>query len=602
MKSQSTDPSDPLQICYRMLFEHNPLPMCVYAVDNLRVLAVNEAVLSQYGYSAQEFVELTLLDLHHAHDHQAVHEHLRHPNGAQPTKRLWRHKHRSGAAIEVETVTRLVEVDGAQAHMMLIRDLTEQRRAETAQRELAERLTATLESITDAFFTLDRDWRFTYVNPQAERLLRRPRDELLGLNIWKAFPEAMGSTFQTEYELATIARTTASFEAFYAPWKVWLAVKAYPSDQGLAVYFHDVTEQRRNEQRLNEERETLAAVVDSTTDGIISLDDQGLIQTFNPGAERIFGRGAASMRGQPMALLMPERFRAAHTPHIQAFVQSDAHSRMMGLGLIKGLRADGQELDLEGTITKVTVQDQSLLLVNLRDVTARVLADAEFEQSRVQLSDLTQRLMTQEKTLVRRLAQALHDQLGQTMAAIRMAHETVVAVQAGQVSPEVDRLQSQLGMLIGQAIRQVRQVLIELRPPLLEDHGLASALDNELRNRSLVLPKVDFSVDMAPEVAAMRWPSDVEYAAFMVAREAIENACRHSGSATVAVLLSGGSLSLGLEVIDQGAGIPAGATRRTGHLGILSMHERAHAVGATVAVDSDASRGTRMRFSWQAPA
>ncbi|MDP2368220.1 PAS domain S-box protein [Rhodoferax sp.] len=601
MKTHSTDSTDPLQICYRMLFERNPLPMCVVDGTTLRVLAVNEAAVSQYGYSMPEFVELTLLDLHHEDEHPLVREHFDSPLDDRSATRLWRHRHRNGALIEVEAVTQHVDVNGVRAHMVLFRDMTEQRRVEAAQRVLTERLTATLESITDAFFTLDRDWCFTYVNPQAERLLRHSRDEMLGHNIWEVFPEAVGSTFQTEYELATIAGTSASFEALYAPWKVWLAVKAYPSDQGLAAYFHDVTEQRLNEQRLGEERETLAAVVNSTNDGVISVDSQGLIQTFNPGAERIFGRAATGMRGQSLAVLMPERFRAAHAPHIQAFVQSDVHSRMMGLGLIKGLRADGQELDLEGTIAKVTVQDQPMLLVNLRDVTARVLADAEFEQSRAQLSDLTQRLMTQEKALVKRLAQSLHDQLGQTMAAIRMAHETVVAVQAGQVSPEVDRLQSQLGMLIGQAIRQVRQVLIDLRPPLLEEQGLASALDNELRNRSLVLPKVDFSIDAAPEVTAMRWPSDVEYAAFMVAREAIENALRHSGSGCVAIWLSGGPLSLKLEVIDEGSGIPVGATRRNGHLGILGMHERANAVGATVTIDSDEANGTRMCFGWQPP-
>lgn len=599
MTNAAEDPSTPLAPLYRVLFEHNPLPMCVYDANSLRVLTVNEAAVSQYGYSMQEFVELTLLDLHQADDHQAVREQVMQPTGAQPIKRLWRHRHRSGAAIEVETVTRLVDSQGVRAHMMLIRDLTEQRRLEQAQRELTERLTTTLESITDAFLTLDRGWRFTFVNSQAERMLRRPRAELLGRNIWDCFPEARGSDFQTEYELAMTAGSTTSFEAFYPPWNAWFAVRAHPSEQGLAVYFHDVTEQHENEQRLSEERDILAAVVNSTNDGVISINADGLILSFNPGAERIFGRTESSMLGQVIEVLMPARFRAQHPRQRHDFVESDAPSRMMGLGLVRGVHADGHELELEGTIAKVIIQGKARLMVNLRDVTARIRAEAEFERTRTQLSDLTQRLMLQEKALVKRLAQAMHDQVGQTMAAIRMAHETVVAVQAGQVAPEVDRLHSQLGMLIGQAIRQVRQVLIDLRPPLLEEQGLASALDNELRNRSLILPKIEFSIDVAPEVAAMRWPSDVEYAAFMVAREAIENACRHSGSASVAVSLSGGPLSLELEVVDEGAGIPAGATQRSGHLGILGMHERAQAVGAVVTIDSDPTRGTHLHLRWR---
>lgn len=478
----SPESPDSLQLCYRLLFERNPLPMCVCEGGTLRVLAANEAAVSQYGYSAQEFVELTLLDLHHENDRSEARELLEPPPNESPVQRVWRHRRRNGSSIDVEMVTQHLEFNGLQTHMVLIRD---------------------------------------------------------------------------------------------------------------------VTETRQTAQRLAEERDTLSAVVNTTHDAIMGVDAAGLVATFNPAAERIFGRTAASMIGQPIELLMPARFRAAHPHQRSQFAESGVPQRMMGLGLVKGLHADGHELDLEGTIAHVTVQQQPRLLVNLRDVTDRVRTNAEFQQSRAQLSELTQRLMSQEKMLVKRLAQALHDQVGQTMAAIRMAHETVVAVQAGQVTPEVDRLQSQMGTLISQAIRQVRQVLIDLRPPLLEEQGLASALDNELRNRALVVPKVDFSIQVAPEVALMRWPAEVEYVAFMVAREAIENALRHSGSGSLALALGGGPLSLELTVIDQGSGIPAGATLRTGHLGILGMHERAQAIGATVTIDSDATHGTKVRFLWQ---
>jgi signal transduction histidine kinase len=256
-------------------------------------------------------------------------------------------------------------------------------------------------------------------------------------------------------------------------------------------------------------------------------------------------------------------------------------------------------LDLEVTISQLTVQKQKVLIANLRDVTQRVRADAVFEQSRTQLSELTHKLMTQEKTLVKGLAQALHDQLGQTMAAIRMAHETIVTLQADQVAPGVHKLQAQLGALISQAIRELRQVLTDLRPPLLDEHGLAAALDNELRNRSLKVPQIDISVHVQPQVAQVRWPPEVEYAAFMVAREAVENALRHSGATTVAARLAGSALCLVLEVGDNGMGMPADATVKPGHLGILGMQARAHAVGAGVTVDSGATGGTRVCFTWQ---
>ena len=161
------------------------------------------------------------------------------------------------------------------------------------------------------------------------------------------------------------------------------------------------------------------------------------------------------------------------------------------------------------------------------------------------------------------------------------------------------KLQAQLGALISLAIRQVRQVLTDLRPPLLDEHGLAAALDNELRNRSSKVPQLDISVHVSPQVAQLRWPAEVEYAAFMVAREAVENALRHASATAVALRLSGSALNVLLEVSDNGVGMPADAAVRSGHLGILGMQERAHAIGAGVTVDSGATDGTRICFTWQ---
>jgi PAS domain S-box-containing protein len=139
-----------------------------------------------------------------------------------------------------------------------LQDISERMRAKEETLQLAERLTTTLESITDAFFTLDRDWRFTYVNRKAERVLQRPRWELIGSRLWDEFPATIGSIFQQEYEKAVASGLAVAFEAFYAPLGIWVDVRGYPSAQGLAVYFQDVSERRRAHEeilRLNAELE-----------------------------------------------------------------------------------------------------------------------------------------------------------------------------------------------------------------------------------------------------------------------------------------------------------------------------------------------------------
>jgi PAS domain S-box-containing protein len=141
------------------------------------------------------------------------------------------------------------------------RDITERRQAEEWQR-----VSEILENITDAFFSLDREWRFTYINREAEQQFQRPREELLGRSLWDAFPQTVGTISDTEYHRAMEERITVSFEQFFPPLGGWFEARAYPSPEGLSVYFHGINERKRAEmaQRLlAESGAALAASLDS---------------------------------------------------------------------------------------------------------------------------------------------------------------------------------------------------------------------------------------------------------------------------------------------------------------------------------------------------
>lgn len=115
----------------------------------------------------------------------------------------------------------------------------------TAQRDGEARVARVLESIPTAFFSMSRDWRFTYVNAEAERVLERTREELLGTEIWASFPAAIGTDFERSYRRAMSEGVTVAFEAYYpAPLDRWYEVRAWPSPDGLSVYFIDVTARR----------------------------------------------------------------------------------------------------------------------------------------------------------------------------------------------------------------------------------------------------------------------------------------------------------------------------------------------------------------------
>lgn len=131
-----------------------------------------------------------------------------------------------------------------------LQDIDELVRERAAARRLADHLHETLNNISDAFFLLDHEWRFAFVNKEAARVIDRSEAELLGGSIWALFPDVLDSTFGRQYHEAVKRRVTVSFTEYYAPLGKWFDVKAYPSPDGLAVYFTDVTARRAEQEHL----------------------------------------------------------------------------------------------------------------------------------------------------------------------------------------------------------------------------------------------------------------------------------------------------------------------------------------------------------------
>jgi PAS domain S-box-containing protein len=160
-----------------------------------------------------------------------------------------------------------------------LQDITERKQSEREIRQLADRLSATLESVTDAFYMLDHDWRFTYLNGEAERLLKRRRSELVGRIVWEEFPDIVGTAVESEYRRAVKDDCPTVFDIFYPPLDRWFEIRAFPSEGGLAVYFRDVTEQhtaqeirQRDEARLSSQRNALIALTSGAMLGADNLE------------------------------------------------------------------------------------------------------------------------------------------------------------------------------------------------------------------------------------------------------------------------------------------------------------------------------------------
>lgn len=138
----------------------------------------------------------------------------------------------------------IIRIQGA------VQDISAQKQAQQETLRLAMRLTTTLASITEAFVTLDREARYTYLNQETERLLQRSTAELLGQPIWNGFEDPLAQRLHEQMDAALSSNRRAEQEHHFPSLNKWLEVRAYPFAEGLAVYFRDVTERRRSQEQL----------------------------------------------------------------------------------------------------------------------------------------------------------------------------------------------------------------------------------------------------------------------------------------------------------------------------------------------------------------
>lgn len=331
----------------------------------------------------------------------------------------------------------------------------------------------------------------------------------------------------------------------------------------------DVTVAKATEQALTDSQAKFRALFHTVPVGIALIDAASeTVVEANEELARLLGWPTPSVVGQTALSL-----GLAPLPDAAAG-RADIDDRELN-------PAPGRRLHAKLVVAPLELAGRALLLCVVVDISVQVDAGRA-------LSALAAQLMAQERETTHHLAQALHDQLGQTLTALRLMLD-LGAPEARQHARS----------LADQALREVREVLVDLRPPLLEAEGLSAALDNEVAQRRALHPRVRLVLDANTTLASQRWPADVEYAVFMIAREGLENALRHARPSQVHVSLQGGPGDIELVIDDDGIGLEAGFDRRPGHLGLVGIRERARAIGATLLMDSHAGGGTMLILRWE---
>jgi len=169
--------------------------------------------------------------------------------------------------------------------------------AETQAKENERQLTDVLERISDAFFALDNEWRFTYVNEKAALLLHRQRKDLVGKVIWDEFPDESNGVFYDHYRRAVETQSSVAFADYYPPLDSWFEVHAYPSPEGLSVYFEDISDKQRAQRLLQSSERRYRSLVEATTAAVWKTDRNGQIVAEEDDWRLLTGQSFEEMKG-----------------------------------------------------------------------------------------------------------------------------------------------------------------------------------------------------------------------------------------------------------------------------------------------------------------
>jgi PAS domain S-box-containing protein len=494
-------------------------------------------------------------------------------------------------------------------------DLRERKRSEQERDQVLAR-------ISDAFFALDREWRFTYVNGAAEAVFRKRRAELLGNNVWELFPEAVDTPFEHHYRHALETQQPVQFEAFYPAFEVWVDVQVYPSEDGLSIFFQDITERRQ----LRWEREEALALLDSLFEsapvGLGFWDRDLRFTRINRALAELNGLSPEAHIGKRPSELLPDvedivaiealwrNVMESGEPILDFEVAGRtpaSDERKVWREHFYPVRQQGDVIGLGAVVEDVTAlkqaeAEQSRLIQELAAERAQLAELTETLEQRVrerteQVRRLAAQLARAEQEERRRVARILHDHVQQMLYGIQIRIHLTEMELAPEDGTDAAESLAEIKMLIADAVQAVRTLSVELNPPILETDDVGELLQ-WLTEHMQSLHGLDIAVILRGAERPHIVDKNLRNQFFHITRELLFNVVKHAGVTRAEISVEQRDDFLQICVRDEGKGfdpaqLSAGEAGQRG-LGLAGMYERLGLFDGQVDVRSAPGEGTQV--------
>lgn len=594
---------------YKLLFLSNPSPMWVYDLETLKFLDVNEAAITNYGYSREEFLSMTIKDIRPEEDIPKLLDNLKSALYSVEYSSDWRHKKKDGTVIYVDIRSNAIEYQGRKAKFVTATDISKRRKAEVALKESTEMLRAFFDSNLIGILFGDVNGNVFEANDEFLNIIGYSREELQkGLIKWdkitpdefskmdiNGIAEANEKGICTPYEKQYIRKDGS---------RVWVLVGFIligPGRENSVAYILDLTKLKEAERRQSElivQKEELLKILQLQIErmpvGYILTDENFRITFWNPAAEKIFGYSKDEIINKdPYGRILDESFRNDIDEKRKGWINGRSIAQIINDNITK----DGRKIVCEWINTPMFDENGNFkhLLSMVQDITVRIKSEEEIKRQREELRALASHLQSiREKERIA-ISRELHDELGQILTSVKMNMILMSRELAGNLKQsDVEYFENEMAamsQLIDKSVKSVRKIITYLRPEVLENLNLIEAIEWQVTEFNKL---AGINCKLECNCPDLKLNDDFTTSAFRIVQEALTNVRRHSGadSVTVSVILEKDILVISIK--DNGKGIKDLNKIKTESFGLLGIRERAILLGGNMELNSESGKGTEL--------